>query len=216
MTTARNIIKKRLKKHGNTLLGVGVYSAVIDQGSKQNKVIKIGNTLTDPWLDYYQNAIACSNNPHFPTVYSFHHDQSNEYYVAVVEKLLPEHPEGNATNSNLSCLQEIFRIHAGSQSDYETFKDEIWANADTFNGSFYTDVEQLWSAIYAIKQLRDDTWNYETEEYEYAVDMHAGNLMFRQDGTLVLNDPLSDTEIEFEDDLAQWADEHIATERLHD
>ena len=36
MTTARNIIKKRMKKHGNTLLGVGVYSAVIDQGSKQN------------------------------------------------------------------------------------------------------------------------------------------------------------------------------------
>ena len=54
MTTARNIIKKRMKKHGNTLLGVGVYSAVIDQGSKQNKVIKIGNTLTDPWIDYYQ------------------------------------------------------------------------------------------------------------------------------------------------------------------
>ena len=36
MTTARNIIKKRMKKHGNTLLGVGVYSAVIDQGSTQN------------------------------------------------------------------------------------------------------------------------------------------------------------------------------------
>ena len=41
MTTARNIIKKRMKKHGNTLLGVGVYSAVIDQGSTENKVIKI-------------------------------------------------------------------------------------------------------------------------------------------------------------------------------
>ena len=209
MTTARNMIKKRMKKHGNTLLGVGVYSAVIDQSSTQNKVIKIGNTLTDPWIDYYQNAVVNSNNPHFPTVYSFHHDQSNEYYVAVVEKLLPEHPEGNATCSNLSCLQEILRTHIGQDSDYETFKDEIWANADTFNGSFYTDVEQLWSAVLAVKEIRDDTWDDENEEYEYAIDMHAGNLMFRQDGTLVLNDPLSDTEIEYEDDLAQWAEEHM-------
>ena len=209
MTTARNMIKKRIKKHGNTLLGVGVYSAVIDQGSTQNKVIKIGNTLSDPWLAFYQDAIERANNPHFPTVYSFHYDRANEYYVAVVEKLLPEHPEGNATCSNLSCLQEILRTHIGQDSDYETFKDEIWANADTFNGSFYTDVEQLWSAVLAVKEIRDDTWDDETGEYEYAIDMHAGNLMFRQDGTLVLNDPLSDTEIEYEDDLAQWVEEHM-------
>ena len=176
MTTARNMIKKRMKKHGNTLLGVGVYSAVIDQGSTQNKVIKIGNTLSDPWLAFYQDAIEHANNPHFPTVYSFHYDRANEYYVAVVEKLLPEHPEGNATNSNLSC---------------------------------YTDVEELWYAVLAVKEIRDDTWDDETGEYEYAIDMHAGNLMFRQDGTLVLNDPLSDTEIEYEDDLAQWVEEHM-------
>ena len=209
MTTARNMIKKRIKKHGNTLLGVGVYSAVIDQGSKENKVIKIGNTLTDPWIDYYQNAVEHTNNPHFPTVHSFHYDRANEYYVAVVEKLLPDHPEGNATCNNLSCLQEILRTHIGQDSDYETFKDEIWANADTFNGSFYTDVEQLWSAVLAVKEIRDDTWDDENAEYEYAIDMHAGNLMFRQDGTLVLNDPLSDTEIEYEDDLAQWVEEHM-------
>ena len=33
--------------------------------------------------------------------------------------------------------------------------------------------------------------------------------MYRQDGTLVLNDPLADTEIEYEDDLAQWAAEEM-------
>ena len=44
----------------------------------------------------------------------------------MVEKLLPEHPEGNATNSNLSCLQEILRTHIGQDSDYETFKDEVF------------------------------------------------------------------------------------------
>ena len=212
MTTARNIIKKRMKKHGNTLLGVGVYSAVIDQGSTQNKVIKIGNTLTDPWIDYYQNAIVNSNNPHFPTVHSFHHDESNEYYVAVVEKLLPTHPGGEATMAGINPLQEIFRTHIGQDSDYETFKDEVWVNADTFNGPFYTDVEQLWDAVLAIKQIRDSTWDYETGEYEYAIDNHGGNLMYRQDGTLVLNDPLSDTEIQYEDDLAQWVEEYMGVE----
>ena len=208
MTTARNIIKKRMKKHGNTLLGVGVYSAVIDQGSKQNKVIKIGNTLSDPWLAFYQDAIDCSNNPHFPTVHSFHYDRANEYYVAVVEKLLPDHPDGKATMAGIEPLQQILRTHVGQDSDYETFKDEIWVNTDTFNGCFYTDVEQLWDAIAAIKKIRDYSMNDE-DEYEYAIDMHAGNLMFRQDGTLVLNDPLSDTEIEYEDDLAQWAEENM-------
>ena len=36
--------------------------------------------------------------------------------------------------------------------------------------------------------------------------------MYRQDGTLVLNDPLSDTEIDYEDDLAQWAEEYMGVE----
>ena len=64
----------------------------------------------------------------------------------------------------------------------------------------------------AIKQIRDSTWDYETGEYEYAIDNHGGNLMYRQDGTLVLNDPLSDTEIDYEDDLAQWAEEYMGVE----
>ena len=58
----------------------------------------------------------------------------------MVEKLLPTHPDGEATMAGINPLQEILRTHIGQDSDYETFKDEIWANADTFNGCFYTDV----------------------------------------------------------------------------
>ena len=36
--------------------------------------------------------------------------------------------------------------------------------------------------------------------------------MYRQDGTLVLNDPLSDTEIQYEDDLAQWVEEYMGVQ----
>ena len=105
-------------------------------------------------------------------------------------------------------MQEILRTHIGLDSDYETFKDEVWVNADTFNGPFYTDVEQLWNAVSAIKEVYDSSWNYESD-YAYTIDIHAGNIMFRQDGTLVLNDPLADREIEYEDDLAQWAAEEM-------
>ena len=50
MTTARNLIKNRIKA-GNAVIGVGCYSAALT-ATDYNKVIKVGNTTSDPWLDF--------------------------------------------------------------------------------------------------------------------------------------------------------------------
>ena len=40
-----------------------------------------------------------------------------------------------------------------------------------------------------------------------SVDLHTSNIMYRRDGTVVINDPLCDTDMEDVDDLSNWADE---------
>ena len=41
-----------------------------------------------------------------------------------------------------------------------------------------------------------------------SVDLHTNNILYRKDGTLVINDPVCDANMEDVDDLSNWADDH--------
>ena len=75
----------RLIKRNYKLLGSGCYSVVFETACKR-RAIKIGSTLSDPWV-VYAESIKDSNNLHFPRIYSLYQNESEDYYVAVVERL---------------------------------------------------------------------------------------------------------------------------------
>ena len=139
MSTARNIIKNRIKA-GNTVLGVGCYSAAIESTS-DDKIIKVGNTTDDPWL-YYEA-----------------HDCYGEF--------------------NASRLYDVL-------AGVRTCKDnsiQLGCNDECDDGQCNCSWESL------------------------SVDLHLDNIMYRRDGTVVINDPLCDTDMDEVDDLSNWADE---------
>ena len=81
-------VLKNTAKAGNAIIGAGVYSAVLQHGKPYEcKVIKIGNTTYDPWLDYIELSKPLGENCHAPLIHNMHIDHANEYYVATMEQL---------------------------------------------------------------------------------------------------------------------------------
>ena len=86
--TAHRIIKS-LVNRGNAVVGVGCYSAAMACQSNYSQIIKVGTDMEDPWLDYYYEIIKpMQGNPFVPKVYSFYHDEANEYFICQMEKLI--------------------------------------------------------------------------------------------------------------------------------
>lgn len=214
MSTARNIIKNRVKA-GNTVIGVGCYSAALT-ATQEDKVIKVGNTTDDPWLDFYEQVIKVNpNNIHLPTVHSIHIDHDNDYYVAVVEKLY-EHQDrefGDIVGNDLleDKITECITDNSIGQFEFFIALDDCRTSFGEF------DEYQLYSACNQIQDLIRRSYRqseFDEEGYEsLSLDLHTNNILYRKDGTLVINDPICDTDMEDVDDLSNWADEHELTDQ---
>jgi len=225
MSTARSLIKNRVKA-GNTVIGVGCYSAALT-ATDENKVIKVGSTTDDPWLDFYEEVVKVNpNNPHLPKVYNIHIDYDNDYYVAVIEKLYEHLDRFNGDIDGTDLLEEIV---AQCVNDRSVSQDNFLSSLEdcrTCYGEF--DEFELYAACNQIQDLirrsyRDadcdcDYFLEEDEEcphsgYErLSVDLHTNNILYRKDGTLVINDPICDSDMEDVQDLSIWADEEELTD----
>ena len=220
MSTARNLIKNRIKA-GNTVIGVGCYSAALT-ARDEDKVIKVGNTTNDPWLEFYNEVIRANpKNIHLPKVHDIHIDYDNDYYVAVVEKLY-EHDERFMGDREGTDLLEEAVIEWISDRSLDKFN--LFVSLDdckTCYGEF--EPHQLHSVCNQIRDLvrrSYSDWGYcDCEEGEFSdncecgceslsVDLHTNNILYRKDGTLVINDPVCDANMEDVDDLSNWADDH--------
>ena len=220
MSTARTIIKNRVKA-GNTVIGVGCYSAAIETRS-DDKVLKVGNTTCDPWLQFYERVIKVNpTNPHLPKVHSIHVDHQNDYYVAVVEKLYEHYERWMGDRCGEDMLEETVRRCCSDASfNREKMNYELEA-CETCYGEY--DSVQLYTACRQIRDLvsmsyqdADCDCEYYLEEDEecphsgyerLSVDLHTNNILYRKDGTLVINDPVCDADMEDVDDLSIWADD---------
>lgn len=223
MSTARNLIKNRIKA-GNTVIGVGCYSAALT-ATQTDKVIKVGNTTDDPWLDFYDEVIKHNpKNIHLPKVYNIHVDHDNDYYVAVVEKLY-EHNDRfmgdiDGTDQLEDVVVECINDRSVSQFDFFVALDDC----RTCYGEF--DEYQLYAACNQIQDLIRRSWSdwgycecgvdedgsCECGSERLSLDLHTSNILYREDGTLVINDPVCDTDMEDVDDLSNWADEQELTD----
>jgi hypothetical protein len=194
MATAYKVLKNTAKA-GNSIIGAGVYSAVLQHGAPYlGKVIKISNSIQDPWLDYYYDIISCNKgNPHVPKVDKVYTDFYNEYYVVNMEELSPyawdfEDDEDGFDRAGLA------------ESISELIKDEVTEAefADTWV-EFEQDVfpEGFKQFFQITRQLRDQTdikcdddhsWNDHPDEETRKLDLHAANIMFRNNA-VVITDP---------------------------
>lgn len=218
MSTARNIIKNRIKA-GNTVLGVGCYSAAIESTS-DNKIIKVGNTTDDPWLYYYEEVIKpqlAVGNPHVPVVHDIHIDHGHDYYVAVIEKLYKHEERDHGDLSGADALEECIVECAEANIDYYSWAGRLMEReAHDCYGEF--NASRLYDVLAGVRACKDNSiqlgCNEECEDGEcdcswesLSVDLHSDNIMYRRDGTVVINDPLCDTDMDEVDDLSNWADE---------
>jgi hypothetical protein len=225
MTTARNIIKNRIRA-GNTLLGVGCYSAaILPKNTSNSRVIKVGNTVDDPWLEYYEYAISkAPDNPYFPKIHDLHIDYQHDYYVAVVEKLDSAF-DNSARNESLEgmiadwCkdgidLQSLQMLTIDHEVDSVCLHEAVNAIH-----RIYTDGSEPAYDCDGDCEAAQAAWNEddcEWDDYDCSctesvlnIDLHCGNFMYRENGDLVINDPLCHSNMEDVDDIVNWADEHL-------
>lgn len=187
MATAHNIIKK-IKNKGNTVIGVGCYSAVLSAKNTLN-VIKIGSDVADPCLDFYSRVVnKFPDNAHIPQLYSVYIDNISNYYVLVMEKLEAIEPKDYEV-----C--DLCREYCEGYLD----SDEFIIACDNYL-DYIPNPSKMLELLKKIKKLAN--------KLDVKIDMHHGNFMLRGN-VLVVTDPWSEHTVYDEYDLSLWADENL-------
>lgn len=155
-----------LKKHGFIRLGSGMFSAVWAH-PKSDKVIKIIKQ-EDCWIDYaYWANQAGYGGTLAPKVFSF--KKKANYSLAVVERCakLARQFEFKTPESVVQSL--IYQVGHGNETA-QTLLDLLHAGSEKF-----------------FKDLRDKFSGHRR------FDFHGENIMFREDGSLCVTDPICGT-----------------------
>jgi hypothetical protein len=211
--TGHRIIKN-LTKRGNSVLGVGVYSAAL-AASNGVDAIKIGTNMDDPWLDFKGIVVeALPLNPHLPKIKTFYHDTNSEFYVCVMEKLDSVSVCSKAEKLVEACKEFVEGHH--SDIEFEDICKQYHSHAP--------EPQVLLQALKSIKQhtthfkygkpANISSSEYGSDDYEpeyegRRLDMHRGNFMMRGE-VLVITDPWCNVDMDEIADLSIWADEQIS------
>ena len=203
--TAHKIIKS-LVNRGNAVLGIGCYSAAMACQADATKIIKVGTDMEDPWLTYYSEIVhPMQGNPFVPKVYSFYHDDDNNYFVCQMERLTSLDSFNYETKVAAKKVTKAIKQLILQRIDDSEFTDICSANP-----SIITNDEQISQLIAIINNLRDRTEVLEyDEEGEHPsdakrLDLHDGNIMFRGH-TPVIIDPWCHNVMDDVVDLTNWA-----------
>lgn len=195
--TAYNIIKS-LTKQGNAVIGAGCYAAALSSRVDGNKVIKIGNNINDPWLDYYQIIKENQHNPCVPRIHSFYIDVDNEYYVCVMEKL--ESREFGKLSQELADLCKEY-----VQGWYTRFEFMEFTKNYTTSIPYPEHLANLLETIREQTDIIDCDLTDDTEDLGglKKLDMHQGNFLYR-DNAIVVTDPWCEADMADINDVSDW------------
>ena len=156
----------KLSKHP-AFIGNGAYSAVFNHPSDPNKVIKIQIGAEDESACFYE--VACKlDDPNFIKVYTMDHCLGHNVFVLErVQKLSLEHKKAIQ-----ECEQEGWcsEYRLDRLADYCTVEDDAFGYC-------------LRTAL----RVRNRISKYFKR---FALDLHPGNWGLRNDGTLVVTDPI--------------------------
>jgi hypothetical protein len=158
-------LDEKMRSLGWGKMGAGVYSTAYGRNDK-SYIIK-ANFYPDPAFDDFVQLTHKFKNKHFPKISDrkeivVHGDK---YYIYTIEKLNPI----NQYTRNKTCvlIDRYIIVH-----QYTSYRPK-----DNF-ATEYPDLKKALDII--IKNKKD-----------HHIDLHAGNLMQRKDGTVVIIDPYS-------------------------
>ena len=203
--TAHRIIKS-LVNRGNAVLGIGCYSAAMACQADDTRIIKVGTDMEDPWLTYYSEIIKpMQGNPFVPKVYSFYHDDDNNYFVCQMERLTDLDSFYYDTKVDAKKVTKAIK-----QLILQSIDDSEFADICRVNPSIINTDEQISQLIAVIHSLRERTEVLEHDDQgEYPadakrLDLHEGNIMFRGNTPIII-DPWCHNVMDDVADLTNWA-----------
>lgn len=190
--TAKQIMKKMEDELGLKKLGHGAFGIVL-QSPDPNWVYKV--IEKDPAYEEYIDFITENPNNHYPKIkrvkkmtsfFKRYQLQEDKFTVIVIEKLEPIPKEKqkfivDLANEDVDDIPEY--TPDGDTNDSRFTLEEIMSH----NWGEWT-AENLWGAYYAALTLRRSELRRDSETY---IDLHAGNIMQRKDGTIVIIDPIA-------------------------
>lgn len=188
-------VLKNTEKAGNSIIGVGCYSAVLKQGRPwECKVVKIANTVQDPWLDYYHEVVQShKDNIHVPAIHKLYVDEESNYYVANMEELSSECWDLEDCDDEwdrYTFAEDVSQVIIGEITEKE-FKS-AWREYKCV--LFPKGFKHFFAVIDTLRDCTDvatdeDIYeNCQPPEETRKLDIHAGNIMFRN-GAVVITDP---------------------------
>jgi hypothetical protein len=187
-----------MTKRGNSVLGSGCYAAALSSTVDGNKVIKVGNNVADPWLDYYTIIKENANNPCVPRTYSLYLDEQHNYYVCVMERLSDIGDNSLARKAVDLCKEFTESWHTDEQ---------FLELAAEYNKQIPYPTHML----SLLKQIRELTEcfrsDYSEESSGRMLDMHHGNFLLRDDA-IIVTDPWCESDMRDIDDVNDWASRH--------
>ena len=210
MAAAYKVLKNTAKA-GNAIIGAGVYSAVLQHGKPfECKVIKIGNTTFDPWLDYIELSKPLGENCHAPLIHNMHVDHANEYYVATMEQLTADPIDFDSDEiSRYDLANSISELILGekSQTDFEEEWEEYQYDLFPWGfDSFFYLTDMLIHQTDCFTSEDEEAVPHEDTASFRKLDLHAGNIMFRNN-TVVITDPWCNCEVEDHPSMESYIDQ---------
>jgi len=165
------------KKKGWNVLGKGAFSIVLDKPGS-DFVIKV-SPHNDKGFNRYVLTINHIKNPHFPKITSGRRIQigNRAYYIYIIEKLKPL-----PKTKLLKMVTEYLLYTAKQQDPYKTFYGRNKNMEDAVLDFLQTQPE-LERAAEEIAYTSADV------KGNFLIDLHHGNFMQREDGTIVITDP---------------------------
>jgi hypothetical protein len=179
-----------LTSRGYDKLGSGLYAHVMGKGASPH-VLKLFSSTDQGYLSYVAMAMTYPNK-HFPKFKGKLMKITNDYYAVRMEMLYPIDNQTlakeygfNEIYDFLEVLKELIR--AGQNQDYplSEFPEHFYKTA-------YYDYEegQIERFMTIHKELAEACFRIGLYAKGH-VDLHWGNIMEREDGTLVITDPLA-------------------------
>jgi hypothetical protein len=173
-----NILYRLMKKQGWKKIGAGAFAIVFSNPEKPY-VVKI-TTIPDLGYDHYVQSIKKFRNKHFPKIsdrkeisYDFNDPLTNDketikFFIYFIEKLY-------AIDGRIkySLASELYDIAFESYANQKEIKN--------IHNNYIKNDPSLFKAAQIVGKMAQNKY--------FEIDIHAGNIMRREDGTIVITDP---------------------------
>lgn len=195
----REMLQRRLERLAKSKeLGSGAFGTAMTHPTDPTKVIKIG-PIWDGWLIWAAYCqIKAGTSPHLLKVHSIRRYEKHGLYVAVIERLEQQIRDTPMQGEWRAAITAAFNCGVDPARGSEPGTWFCKVGEQYFNRVVTKyNWTSLWTMLADVKVFAEDNG--------LARDLHSGNAMLREDGTVVVTDPFSDGSARAREALAAMA-----------